>query len=91
MVAKPPLSKLSDMFVTSSMSLLMCAFPWQLTETGGLPSRCRMMEMSWGARSHATLMSFWKSPRLRRRELMYWISPMSPDFTISWMRLTGAE
>ena len=50
-----------------------------------------MMEMSWGARSHATLMSFWKSPRLRRRELMYWISPMSPAFTISLMRRTGAE
>ena len=31
--------------------------------------------MSCGARSQATLMSFWNRPRLRRRELMYWISP----------------
>src|SRR6185312_5649433 len=46
------------------------AFPWQLTAVGNSSRICRMIEMSCGARSHATLMSFWNNPRLRRRQLM---------------------
>ena len=39
--------------------------------------------MSCGARSHATLISFWNSPRFSRRQLMFITSPISPDSTIS--------
>ena len=82
-VAKPPFEKVRLMLVTSSMPGDTWALPWQFTAIGFFPMMNRMIEMSCGARSHATLMSFWNSPRFSRRQLMFMISPISPESTIS--------
>ena len=56
--------------VTSSTPRVMCEPPQQFTRWGISCMMCRMIEMSCGARSQATLMSRWNRPRLSRREAM---------------------
>ena len=65
--------------------------PWQLTLIGRSSNTWSRIEMSCGARSQATLMSFWNSPRFSRRAEIYCTSPMSPASTISFMRRTAGE
>ncbi|HPU56798.1 MAG TPA: hypothetical protein PLH97_11055 [Verrucomicrobiota bacterium] len=59
MMAERLLGKFKHIMVTSSMPGVTWALPWQFTVCGISSMMWRMMEMSWGARSHATLMSFW--------------------------------
>ncbi len=79
------------MLVMSSIPGVTWALPVQFTTEGHSSMMKRMIEMSCGARSQATLMSFWNSPRLSRRELMYRSSPMSPFLMISFTFRTGEE
>jgi hypothetical protein len=44
--------------VTSSMPGLICALPWQLTDTGASPNIYSTIDISCGARSHVTLISY---------------------------------
>src|ERR1017187_9958252 len=70
MIAERCLANVRHMQVTSSMPGVTWAPPEQFTLMGCSPMMAKMMDKSWGARSQATLISFWNNPRLSRRAQM---------------------